>query len=64
MGNKKDTKIICKCYGKEMEFNSRQEATDYFMQGLMCSEGSEQNRYANILSDLWCGRTYCTDDED
>lgn len=56
-------KIICKCYGKEIEFKTRKEATDYFMEGLMCSEGSERERYANILSDLWLGKTYCTDED-
>lgn len=56
-----DKKVICKCYGTEQEFSTRQEAVEFFMEGLMCSEGSEQERYANVLSDLWLGKTYCTD---
>lgn len=40
------------CYGKEKQYNSRQEAYDYYMQGVLATDGSEQNRYATICSML------------
>lgn len=40
------------CYGIEEQYNSRQEAYDYYMQGVLATDGSEQNRYATICSML------------
>lgn len=40
------------CYGKEEKYNSRQEAYDYYMQGMLATDGSEKNRYATICSML------------
>ena len=40
------------CYGKEKQFNSRQEAYDYYKQGVLETDGSEQNRYATICTML------------
>lgn len=56
-------KVVCKCYGKEKEFNSREEAKKFYWEGALCSEGSEQSRYINILADLDAGKKYCTDGE-
>lgn len=44
--------VIVVCYGKEKQYNSRQEAYDYYMQGVLATDGSEQNRYATICSML------------
>lgn len=40
------------CYGKEKQFNSRQEAYDYYKQGVLETDGSEQSRYATICTML------------
>ena len=59
---KKDIVTII-CYGetKQME---RAEAIKKFSEGVLCCEGSEQGRYANILAELLQGYTTCTDGED
>lgn len=33
----------------------REEAVKWFLTGIMCSEGSEQNRYSNCLANIMCG---------
>ena len=42
------------CYGKEEKYNSRQEAYDFYIQGAIATEGSEQSRYVTICSMLKC----------
>ena len=34
------------------------------MEGMMCSEGAERERYTQIYTQLASGLTYCTDKED
>jgi len=51
------------CYGIEDNWNSRQEAIDYFEAGVICTEGAERDRYAKILSELMSGYTLATDTE-
>ena len=51
-------KIIC--YGQEQEM-TRSAAIRKFTEGVLACEGAERDRYANILSDLYCGLTVCTD---
>ena len=61
MGTKE--KITCVCYNTEQVFTSRQKAINYFNKAIAFSEGSEQNRYCNILSKLLDGAIYCTDED-
>lgn len=49
------------CYGKEYTFDDRQEAVDFYENCLLCSEGSERERYLEILIDLRCGKAVCRD---
>lgn len=51
------------CYGKEKVYDDRQEAIDFFMMGVASSEGSERNRYTEILIDLLSGKIDCSDKE-
>lgn len=54
--------VTVRCYGKETEYKTREEAIVYFANACACSEGSEQERYAKILSQLLNGSNECTDE--
>lgn len=49
------------CYNQERTFDDRQEAVEFYEDCLMNSEGSERERYLEILIDLRCGKTICSD---
>lgn len=51
------------CYGKTDEWNSREEAEQFFLRAMASSEGSEQNRYVNIYTQLKMGKEVCTDED-
>lgn len=55
--------VKIKCYG-EVRIVKRNEAIQEFTECVLCSEGSEQGRYAQILSQLLSGYEYCYDEED
>lgn len=40
------------CYGAKKEYSSRKEAYDFYMEGVLASDGCEKNRYATICSML------------
>ena len=50
------------CYGETRVWDSRQEAMQYFAQGMANCEGSEQSRYASIFSQLADGCRTATDE--
>lgn len=50
------------CYGKEEVWDSRKEAKDFYLDGIMNSEGSERDRYINIYFGLKEGKDICRDD--
>ena len=52
------------CYGRTKEWYSRAEAEQFFFHAMMNSEGSEQNRYMKIYTELRLGNTLCTDEEE
>ena len=51
------------CYGDERVWDSREEALEYFLEGMLNCEGSEQSRYATIYAQLKSGASYATDEE-
>lgn len=51
------------CYGEEKVWDSREEAMDFFFQGMMASEGSERQRYTNIYLKLQLGMEVCSDED-
>ena len=57
-------KIITVCYGQRQEWNSRKEAEMYFLEGMMNSDGSEQERYTAIYLKPLAGEAICTDNEE
>lgn len=52
-------KVIC--YGQEKVWDSRKEATAFYLEGMAMCEGAEQRRYTNIYMQLLEGRAVCTD---
>lgn len=54
-------KIEVICYGKSRFYEKRTDAIRFFKECADCSEGSERERYLNILMDLYEGKTKCTD---
>ena len=48
-------KIRTVCYGKLKEFKSVKQAKDYYLECMMCSEGAEHSRYAQIYRQLHDG---------
>ena len=57
--NKRDIVTVV-CYGQS-ERMTREKAIKKFKTVIMCSEGSEQERYARILSLLLDGEKVCSD---
>ena len=51
------------CYGHKRTFNSHKEAFLFFYECYLMSEGSEQARYAHVLSDIYLEKKVCTDGE-
>lgn len=56
---KEAIKIIC--YGQEEIYTDRKKAMQFYMNCADNSEGSERERYINILFDLMDGKSLCTD---
>ena len=50
------------CYGKRNVWDSREEALDFFLKGMLMSEGSEQQRYTKIYTELQAGNDLCSDE--
>ena len=58
---KEDITVIC--YNQPTIFTSRKSAREEVMNWIACSEGSERDRYLNVLFDLDEGKKVCTDDD-
>lgn len=61
VGTKKDIVTIT-CYDSTEQMD-REDAIRKYSECVMCSDGSEQRRYANILAELLHGYKVCTDGE-
>lgn len=57
-------KVKTECFGEVREWDSREEAKDFFLEAMMNSEGEEYDRYSGIYIQLQNGLSYCTDEED
>ena len=57
-----DESVTVICYGQKTVWKNRKDAMDFFAQGVMECDGSERERYALILADLWSGLKVCTDE--
>ena len=55
-------KVTTICYGAAKEWDDRWDAIDFFTEGVMACDGSEKERYTNILLKLMAGEEVCSDD--
>lgn len=62
MCRKKTKPVTCICYGKAQTFPSRRAAQNFYWDCVENSEGSERERYLNILAKLHRGEDNCSDD--
>lgn len=51
-------------YNDEETWDSRDDAMEFYLKAMASSEGSEQSRYAKIVSELAMGKAVCTDSEE
>lgn len=51
------------CYGRTERYDEsrRLAMMDFYLEGMLCCDGSEQERYANIYADLAAGSEHCSD---
>lgn len=54
-------KVSVKCYRK-VEKMTRAEALKTYYDGMICCDGSESERYANIFSQLLAGEKFVSDE--
>lgn len=50
------------CYGKTEKWKDRDEAIAFFEEAMLASEGSEQERYAKIYTELIERKDVCSDE--
>ena len=55
-----DDIVTITCY-RQTEKMVRKDAMKEYLEGVLCCEGSEQERYANILRQLFMGYMECND---
>ena len=58
--NKKNDVVTITCYGVTKKMN-RKDAIEKYLEGMMCCDGSERERYTNIYCQLIAGETVCND---
>lgn len=54
-------RVVIECYGAESAWESRSEAVAFYSEGALACEGSEADRYLNIVTGLMMGLSYVTD---
>ena len=54
--------IITVCYDKKQIWHNIEQAISFFREAVMCSDGSERERYMNILMGLTDDGVVCYDD--
>ena len=57
------TKVRCSTYNLVQEFENPELAKAFFLKCMASSEGSEQERYVRVYTQLMQGHTFCTDNE-
>lgn len=50
------------CYGKTETWSDRKKAMAFYGEGMLNSDGSEQERYTKIYMELLRGLNNCTDE--
>lgn len=55
------SKITTTCYGETREWESREDAIQFYVECSACSEGAERGRYTTLILQLLQGQTDCHD---
>ena len=57
-------KVKTRCYNQVKEWDSREDAIEFFREGMLSCDpsSSESTRYASVLIQLRAGLDYATDD--
>lgn len=58
---KKKDNVTVICYGKSEVWESRQEALNYYYEGMLACDGSEKERYTKIWTEIRVGKEVCSD---
>lgn len=58
-----DGPVTTVCYGHDKTYATRQEAIDFYKEGIRHSEGPERDRYVRIVMQLEDGAMHATDEE-
>ena len=53
--------VVVICYNTLEKWESRREAYDFYVEGMLACEGSEGERYTNVVVGLSEGKTIVTD---
>lgn len=54
-------RVVTICYHKRQVWEKRQDAIDFFLEGMNHSEGSERERYTKVYLELLNGNIVCID---
>ena len=54
--------VTTQCYGEKKTWTRREDALAFFLEGMLSSEGSEQERYSRIYSQLKAGENFASDE--
>ncbi len=54
--------VTTQCYGEKKTWDRREDALEFFLEGMLNTEGSEQSRYASIYSQLKAGADFASDE--
>lgn len=57
-------KVKTECCGEVREWDSREEAKEFFLEAMMNSEGEEHERYSAVYIQIMNGLSFCTDCEE
>ena len=60
MKSKLEDIVTIHCNGQR-ELTTRQSAIKFYKRAVQCTEGSERERYTNVLMDLLDGKKVCKD---
>lgn len=63
MQESKNDSVTTICYNQIRHWDNRQDAIDFFYDGMVSTEGSESDRYQKIYGELISGEKICTDEE-
>lgn len=59
-----EDKVVVLCYGQRETWKTRQDALRFYKECAEMTEGSERERYVNIVFDLMDNKSFCSDGDE